>query len=527
MQPLPLWSRVIPQPRTVTHRSGAWPVPKTLLLWSANARTVPAAQAATHAVQRICGAAWGLTTEHSHSHVSIELAPASAEAASAEAGPASPLYAQQATYRLRISGAGIQLHARNEAGVAAGLATLAQAVMFARETSSNDMTLPCVEIEDSPTHPWRGFMLDVARHFFPMRSLVRFLDLLWLFRYNRFHLHLSDDQGWRLPVEGYPLLTEIGAWRHDGTSEHGRYGGFYTPEELTELDRAAAALGVIVVPEIDLPGHASAALSAYPELGCTGQAPGVQTRWGIFESVICPVGETSSRFVDAVFSSLASIFEGPYIHTGGDEVVTTHWHSCPACREYLQAHGLSGADELYQTIVRTMTESILAQGKRPLVWDEASRLDLPPETIIVNWRTPEFAVAALERGYDIVLAPEGKRAYLDHKTVDDELEAGRLGVCTVHDSASFEPGRYLETVLEGSGEGRGQVLGGQANLWTEAVPCHSHAEYMALVRLAAISEGLWYGRPGADDWEPRFSAVLEHMRQTLFSNGYNVYPGPL
>ncbi|MDA3951852.1 MAG: family 20 glycosylhydrolase, partial [Spirochaeta sp.] len=369
---------------------------------------------------------------------------------------------------------------------------------------------------------------DVARHFFPVETLERITDIIWLLRLNRFHIHLTDDQGWRFPVSEFPALTDTGGYRHDGTTENGRYGGSYTAGELQRIDREAALLGITVVPEIDLPGHASAALTAYPDLSCDQRAPGVQTEWGIFSHVLCTTRSETKRFLRAVFTAVRDTFGGSYIHIGGDEVPDGAWAACPAC---------SRRDDPYQDIVREMAKLVLELGRRPVAWDEASRLDLPRSTIIVNWRRPGDAAAALERGYDLVLAPERRATYLDHKHRDTALEPGRLGVCTVADSAAFAPQAYVaDHVSAGKSAKPGappndapasqtsRILGGQANLWTEELLYHAHIEYMGIVRLAAVADGLWSGEPARVN--DAFFPDLDRLRRRLSERGYAVYTGP-
>lgn len=447
-------------------------------------------------------------------------------------------------YRIEVGSGGIVIRFGTGESLSAALAAIAQALLL-----SPDRRLPSATITDRANTEWRGMMLDAARHFFPIDSIERLLDVIWLYRLNRFHLHLTDDQGWRLPVEEYPLLTEVGAWRHDGTSEAGRYGGFYTGDELRALDRSASLLGITLVPEIDLPGHASAALTAYPDLGCSRRSPGVEGRWGVFDAVLCASRGTTYRFVEAVFGAAADLFAGPYLHIGGDEVPDATWRACPECNR---------RSDPYADVVRSMAQTVLGLGRRPIAWDEAANLELPRETIIVNWRTPDAAAEALRRGYDLILAPEGRACYLDHKHLDTPLEPGRLSVCTVADSASFAPERYVAASIArapvsarstatapiGNAEGDAggaasrpggragvpgadrpaRILGGQANLWSEEVLYHRDIEYMAYLRLAAIAQGLWSGEPAIE--ADGFFEDLEALRFALAHRGVAMYPGP-
>lgn len=443
-----------------------------------------------------------------------------------------------AGYRFVVAIDGITVTAPTSNGAVQALASITQGILLSgqngpakseRRPKAVSIVLPAATIADAPRSQWRGFMVDVARHFFPVSALQELLDLVWLYRLNRFHIHLTDDQGWRFPVAGYPELTRKGAYRDDSTNKDTTYGGSYSQEELRRFDGDAAFLGVTVVPEIDLPGHASSALTAYPELGCTGEVPGVQQRWGIFQNVICAASPKTPTFLESVYSAIAATFSGPFIHIGGDEVPEEAWLRCSRCRDL---------DDPYQTVVRKMTEVVLSKGKRPVAWDEAANLDLPKETIIINWRRAGDAAAALARGYDIVLAPERSAAYLDHKHRDTPHEPGRLGVCTVTDSASFSPESYVETNVAAEGlppreadrgdsgaRRHGHITGGQGNLWTEEIPYLRNIEYMALLRLAAIADGLWGGSPMAT--RPSWRADIETLRHNLLRSGYNVYPGLL
>ena len=498
------WKLVIPAPRrcTVDLEAEGFSLPEVVTLFSDAEGGSEVIQAALPRIDRICqGTVYRWKRAADAAPAAVRLTPGDVE---------------EGHYELAVTSAGVTVRAGGTAGFSAGLATVVQAVLL---LDHGQTVLPAVTILDHPAYPWRGFMVDVARHFLPMESLHRVLDVVWLLRLNRFHLHLTDDQGWRLPVSAYPLLTDVGGWRSDCTSEGGRYGGFYSAGELRELDSDAAALGIIVVPEIDLPGHASAAITAYPQIGCSREVPGVETRWGIFPAVISPVSQAARDFIRTVFAAATEVFQGPYIHVGGDEVMTESWASLTS--------EAGQEDQLYQQIVRFMTETVLELGRVPLVWDEASRLDLPRDTIILNWREPEFAGAALERGYRIVLCPQARRTYLDHKHRDTPLEAGRLSVCTVHDSSRYEPLLYVREALGPDLPGADRVLGGQGNLWTEGVRFHSEVEYMGYLRLAAISEGLWTGTPGAAAWSEGFRERLEWWRGRMIASGVNVYPGAM
>lgn len=493
-----MWNQIVPQPQQISLASGHFTFAGSLQVALSEAADSRWVQRINDAARRLLNLSVPLLAVHD-SHGSPDRGP---DLIIQEVGgPAEE-------YELIVTASRITIRCASATGRAHALATLTYALLL-----STDGTLPAAHITDSPASSWRGFMLDVARHFFPMEALQQTLDMLWLLRINRFQLHLTDDQGWRFPIPGYPRLTEVGGTRPAGTSDHRWIGGTYAPEELSELDRDAQALGVMVVPEVDLPGHASAALAAYPELSCSGSEHQVETRWGIFPSVICTQSAQVRTFLSEVYRTLTDVFSGEYIHIGGDEVLTEPWQACPHC---------SIVDDPYQTIVRVMAEEVLAVGRRPVAWDEASALDLPAETIIINWRGPEGAMNALHRGYDLILAPEGKATYLDHKHRDSPLEPGRLGVCTVNDSSAFAPEPYVAAHRTDQ-PASGTIIGGQANLWTEGIRFQRDVEYMAFLRLAAVAQGLWAGAPGSAI--PGFPEHLEVLRERLLSAGYAVYPG--
>ena len=338
-----VWPAITPRPRTVSERSGAFTIPAELPV------SVAAEIGDAGAWIARVGAAFERILDGR-----TRLAPVPGSGSGAAASPTLRVTldpAQRDAYRLRVAPDGIDLTAADRDGASQGLATLCQAILL-----SDDDRLPAAELADSPATEWRGFMLDVARHFFPMESLDRVVDYLWLMRLNRFQIHLTDDQGWRVPVPDYPRLVEIGAWRPAGTSDNQVIGGADSSDELRRLDGECRLLGITAVPEVDLPGHASALLSAYPELSCAGGEWAVETRWGIFPAVICASSRSVQTMLERVYGAVADLFAGPYIHVGGDEVPPEPWHACEQC---------STLDDPYQTIVRRMTESVLALGRRP------------------------------------------------------------------------------------------------------------------------------------------------------------------
>ncbi|MDR2371185.1 MAG: beta-N-acetylhexosaminidase, partial [Treponema sp.] len=300
-------------------------------------------------------------------------------------------------YRLRIESGGITLAGSSESGIYRGLQTLRQIVLSARGGD-----IPCAEIEDHPRFSWRGFMLDCSRHFFTAGFIKKIIDALSLHHINKFHWHLTDDQGWRLPVPSYPLLVEKGAWRKETRFEGRREGGFYTADEIRSIVRFAAARHVEIIPEVDLPGHTLSALASYPELGCTGGPYETEDRYGIFEDVLCAGNDRVFDFTEAVFGAMADLFPSPFVHIGGDEVRFNRWEACPKCKKRLAETGLSKPRELQSWITFRLAAMLAARGKIPIGWDEiledSPKYPLPSEAVIMSWRGRQGGLDAARRG---------------------------------------------------------------------------------------------------------------------------------
>jgi hexosaminidase len=368
---------------------------------------------------------------------------------------------------------------------------------------ANDGLIPCCRIEDAPAFPWRGFMLDCSRHFFPVDEIKKLIDVAAMHHLNVFHWHLTDDQGWRFPVQGYPRLEEIAGKRVDHAYTDGRtYGGFYSEADIKDVVQFAEERMVTVVPEIECPGHASALLAAYPELGCSGGPYHVRDQWGIFPEVMCPGEEKVFAFMEAALDSLCRLFPGPYIHIGGDECPHTAWKSCPKCQKRMREEGIANEDELQGWFTTKIAEMVHARGKRCIGWDEvwefAAKDSLPDDLIIMSWRGAEGGVSAAKQGHQIIMCPNTEGVYLDYRHTNDPNEPGNLGVSTIMQTARFDPIK--------EGVDRSLVLGGQGNLWTEKVPFGRMAEYLFYPRLAVIAERLWQpqdpaGLPDKLSWE--------------------------
>jgi hexosaminidase len=389
-------------------------------------------------------------------------------------------------FRLTIDTAGVRIAAADAAGAFYARQALRQllgpSAFRAANIHSGPYELPCGVVEDWPRFRWRGCLLDVARHFMPKAGVLRFLDLMAVHRLNVLHLHLTDDQGWRVEVPAFPLLTSVGAWRSgswvgrqpDGTPGHdGRpHGGYYTVDDLREIVAYAAERHISVVPEIDVPGHSQAAIAAYPWLGVTGRGLEVLTRWGINDNILA-VNDRTVDFYRQVLTQVAEIFPSQVICVGGDEVPTTQWAADPATVAHAAALGLSSVDELRGWFLGTLVAHLESLGRRAMAWDDAG--PLPRSTIVAAWLSTD-AVAA---GHEVVLCPE-EHVYLDHRQSDHPDEPIPVGYLrTLADVYAYEP-------LESPG-----VLGAQAQLWTEHLDNTRRVDYAAFPRLAAFAEVVW------------------------------------
>jgi len=404
-------------------------------------------------------------------------------------------------YVLESSPDRISITGNTERGVFYGLQTLRQLLPLPTEVPSNasdgQWTIPCLTIRDEPRFAWRGAMLDSSRHLFSVDELQRFLDAMALQKLNVFHWHLADDQGWRLEIKKYPKLTEIGAWRAESprrgdrnSGDGRRYGGFYTQEEIRSVVAYAAERFITVVPEIELPGHASAALASYPQFGNTdvpGYAPEVQTRWGIHPYIFAPKEETF-RFLEDIFSEVLALFPSTYIHIGGDEAPKDQWKQSKIAQAVIHKEGLADEYALQSWFIRRIERFLNAHERRLIGWDEIQEGGLSPTATMMVWRDWEWARHALLRGNPIVMSPS-THCYLDHYQADPKSNAEPEaigGLLTLEHAYSLNPIPSDVTPAQEK-----LVLGLQGNLWTEYIPDFSSLGYMTFPRLSALAEVGW------------------------------------
>jgi hexosaminidase len=358
------------------------------------------------------------------------------------------------------------------------------------------LTVPACEITDNPRFVYRGMHLDVARHMFPMEYIKRYIDMIALHKMNHFHWHLTEDQGWRIEIKKYPLLTEIGAYRKETLIGHGGrppfefdgkpYGGYYTQEEVKEVVEYARQRFITVIPEIELPGHSVAALAAYPELSCTGGPFEVVTRWGVFEDVYCAGKEETFEFLQDVLDEVIGLFPSTYIHIGGDEVPKTRWKACPDCQQRIKDEGLADEAELQSYFIHRIEDYLLTKDRRIIGWDEILEGGLAPQATVMSWRGTRGGIAAAKMGHDVIMTPSS-HLYLDHYQTEPEGEPLAIGGYSPLEWVySYEP---LPEEL--TPEEHHYILGLQGNLWAEYLKTPDHMEYMAYPRMFAIAETGW------------------------------------
>lgn len=406
-------------------------------------------------------------------------------------------------YRLHIDVTGIRILARTRAGWFYGLLTLWQLLRDCSETILHQ------SIVDRPRFLWRGLHLDVCRHFFDVPFIKRLLDVMAMYKLNRFHWHLTDDQGWRFDVPDYPRLKEISAWRDENGSE---YGGCYTHAEIREVVAYAAQRSITVVPEIELPGHSVAALAAYPEFACTEGPFEVETGWGVFEDVYCAGNDRVLEFLKEAFRVVIGLFPGKYIHIGGDECPKTRWLDCPKCLKRVQVERLHDENHLQSWFVGQIVEYLHQQGKQAIGWDEILEGGLAPGVVVMSWRGMDQGIDAARQGHDVIMTPT-KHCYFDYRQLDSEAEPGFHGTVTLRDVYDFNP-----VPAELNSQQAEHIIGAQGNVWTERMYKPADVEFMVLPRLCALAEVVWSQQESRrwSDFETRVGPHLEMLRELGF-----------
>jgi hexosaminidase len=422
-------------------------------------------------------------------------------------------------YSLDISKNEVVINGASAAGLFYGIQTFLQ-LINPQHIGEHSIQLACMEIKDEPAFAWRGMHLDVCRHFFPIEFVKKMIDMLAMLKMNTFHWHLTDDQGWRIEIKRYPKLTEIGGWRDETLIGHYtetgqkfdgiRYGGFYTQEQIKDVVKYAQSRYVTIVPEIEMPGHAVAALSAYPEYSCTGGPFKVYTTWGVSDDVYCAGKEGTFEFLENILDEVTALFPGKYLHIGGDECPKTRWKACPACQKRIKDEGLKDELELQSYFVKRIERFVSSKGKNLIGWDEILEGGLPERATVMSWRGYEGGLEAAQSGHDVVMTP-GDFCYFDKyqgKENEEPLTIG--GFLPLEKVYAFNP---IPPAL--SKENTKHVLGAQANMWSEYLPNEKQVEYMVFPRLCAMAEILWTPRDKQNYMEflPRLELHLKRLQK--------------
>ncbi|MDB6094291.1 MAG: beta-N-acetylhexosaminidase [Verrucomicrobia bacterium] len=422
-------------------------------------------------------------------------------------------------YMLTASAGGVEIRGGGPAGVFYGAQSLRQLLppdveRFGWRAGGAGVQVPAIEIEDRPRFTWRGSLLDVSRHFSPVAEVKKYIDTLALHKMNVFQWHLVDDQGWRIEIKKYPKLTSVAAWRENTTQVGAEqsfddvpHGGFYTQDEVRDVVAYAAERFVTVVPEIEVPGHSSAALTAYPEFGNTdapGYAPKIQNRWAIFPETYAPKPATL-QFLDDVFTEVLALFPSKFIHVGGDEAMKDQWEASPTTQAFMKANQLKDGHEVQSWFIRRTENFLAARGRRLIGWDEIQEGGLAPGAAMMAWRDVKWAIEAARMGHDVVMAPTS-HTYFDYTEGTAEEEGGAIGTQTTLEKVySFDP---ISPELQPQYHGR--VLGAQGQLWRERMPSLALVEHRAYPRLSALAEVVWTPPEKKDfaDFRRRLSWLL-------------------
>lgn len=394
-------------------------------------------------------------------------------------------------YRLSVSANAITVKASTRQGLFYGVQSLLQLIPL-----NGDLKIPCVEIEDEPRFPWRGFMFDVSRHFFTIDELKVLINQMAMYKFNIFHLHLTDDQGWRIEIKSLPKLTEVGAWRVKRTGvwkdreparadEETNYGGFYTQEQIKELIKYAAERNIRIMPEIDIPGHSLSAIASYPYLSCTRQQyhiPVNHSFYGKESNALCAGRDSTFEFLEKIFSEVASLFPFEYIHIGGDECYRGFWDKCTDCQKRMQENNLKDVKELQSYFIKRVGKMLEAKGKKIVGWGEILDGGLAPNATVMSWIDMNAGIEAAKQNHNTIMTPRFP-TYMDYYQGEPNGEPlayreNRLKTCY-----NFEPGP--------GGVNESLVLGGQTCLWGEYTPTFRHAQYLFWPRSMALAEVYW------------------------------------
>ena len=421
-------------------------------------------------------------------------------------------------YILRINSNLITISASTENGAIFGFQSLNQLMNL--NLNNGAIKLKNQEIKDSPRFKYRGMHLDVGRHMYPVDFIKKYIDGLAMLKFNNFHWHLTEDQGWRIEIEKYPELNNIGSFRDSTLIGHygdkprqfdkSRYGGFYTKKEIKEIVKYANKRGINVIPEIEMPGHSQAAVASYPMLGCSGEQVGVAPLWGVFKEIYCSKNETFD-FLEDIIDEVVELFPSKYIHIGGDEAPKTNWKACGNCQNVIEREGLKDEYELQSYFITRMEKYINSKGKQIIGWDEILEGGLAPNATVMSWRGISGGIEAAKMNHEVIMTPNAV-CYLDHyQAKDTKKEPLAIGGYTpIEEIYNYEP---IPSELDKSLHK--YIIGAQGNVWTEYMKTSDHVEYMVFPRILALSEVVWAdNRPSFEDFEKKVNdtyPILDRM----------------
>ncbi len=426
---------------------------------------------------------------------------------------------KQGEYRLSCSASGILAEAGSETGFFHACQVLSQLLEI-----HNNRQFPFFQISDVPAFSWRGLHLDVSRHFFPLAEIKKILRVMSFYRLNVFHWHLTDDQGWRIEIRKYPELCRVGSRRKETLIGHaslkpkimdGReYGAYYRQEEIRSVVAFADSLGITVVPEIEMPGHSQAAVSAYPWLGLTGRNPGVWTEWGVSPWILAP-SDSVFGFLENVLSEVMELFPSKYIHIGGDEALKDQWIASPQVQKQMKALGLKDEHEMQSWFIRRIEKFVNSRGRQIIGWDEILEGGLAPNAAVMSWRGEAGGIQAARQKHPVVMSP-GNPLYFDHYQSEGGNEPLAIGgLNTLEKVYAYYP--VPDSLNQ---EEKAFIMGAQANLWTEYIDSEQHLEYMAFPRVMALAELCWTPKEKKDF--PDFLKRLDAHRKVWQRMGLNV-----
>jgi len=433
-------------------------------------------------------------------------------------------------YLLNVNPTSVTITANTKAGIVYGMQTLFQILPAIR--TNEVLKIPAMQIKDYPRFKWRGMHLDVSRHFFSPDLIKKYIDLMALYKFNTFHWHLTDDQGWRIEIKKYPKLTQVGAWRVDETDkvwgqrpqategETPTYGGYYTQEQIKDIVKYAALRNITIVPEIEMPGHSAAAIASYPYLSCT-QQPQLPMTGGNYMNIssnYCAGNDSVFTFLENVLTEVIALFPSPYIHVGGDEVDKTSWHNCPKCQARIKKEGLKNEEELQSYFMKRIEKFLISKHRKMIGWDEILEGGLAPEATVMSWRGVQGGIIAATMNHDVVMTP-GDPLYFNQYQGDPATEPlANGGFNTLKKVYDYEPIPNELDAIHAK-----YILGAQGNLWTEYITTPEHVEYMILPRMLALAEVLWSPKK-ARDWN-NFNERLQQHFKTFDEKGLHYSKG--